>query len=95
MCCGNQRQEISARSPRANVPVPEKRAVSTPATPSAPAVSQARTGAVFEYAGDSALTVVSPVTKKVYRFERPGARIAADPRDTPWLTFVPQLRRGM
>ena len=49
-------------------------------------------GAVFEYVGESGLTAVSPVTGARYRFERPGARLAADPRDATWLSQAPSLR---
>lgn len=46
---------------------------------------------VFAYAGATALTVVSPITRKVYRFDRPGAKLEVDRRDRSWLAFVPQL----
>lgn len=49
-------------------------------------------GAVFEYVGESGLTTVSPVTGARYRFERPGARLAVDPRDAKWLSQAPNLR---
>jgi hypothetical protein len=47
----------------------------------------------FEYVGKTALTVVSPLTRRQYRFARPGARLEADVRDRAWLTFVPNLQR--
>jgi hypothetical protein len=46
---------------------------------------------IFEYVGVTALTVVSPVTRKTYRFERPGARVEVDMRDRSWVAFVPNL----
>ena len=36
-------------------------------------------------------TVVSPLTRKTYRFEKPGARIEVDLRDRSWIAFVPSL----
>ena len=48
----------------------------------------------FEYTGKTALTVVSPVSGKHYRFTQPGARLEADIRDRSWLAFVPQLKRS-
>jgi hypothetical protein len=48
---------------------------------------------VFEYVGATALTVVSPVTRKTYRFEKPGARVEIDARDRSWVAFVPNLTR--
>ncbi len=47
---------------------------------------------MFEYVGESGLTTVSPVTGARYRFERPGARLAVDPRDAKWLSQAPNLR---
>ena len=47
----------------------------------------------FEYAGKTALTVISPQTGRRYRFLAPGARLEIDPRDRPWLASVPQLRQ--
>ena len=46
---------------------------------------------VFEYVGATALTVVSPITRKTYRFDKPGARIEVDLRDRSWIAFVPSL----
>jgi hypothetical protein len=52
-----------------------------------------RPTAWFEYRGATALTVVSPHTGATYRFAAPGARLAVDPRDRAWVTFVPNLAR--
>jgi hypothetical protein len=57
----------------------------SPATPKAPSL--------FEYLGQTALTVVSPVTRKTYRFGKPGAQVEVDPRDHSWMAFVPNLAR--
>jgi hypothetical protein len=46
---------------------------------------------IFQYAGSTALTVVSPLTRRTYRFERPGMRLEVDARDRSWLAFVPNL----
>ena len=59
MCCGNQRQQISTKSRPANSPVPPSRAA---AAVGAPIQSQPRGAVAFEYRGNTALTVVSPVT---------------------------------
>jgi hypothetical protein len=56
---------------------------------------QRRTEVTFEYHGATAMTVVSPLTRRAYYFAHPGARIAVDPRDTPWLTFTPNLARAL
>jgi len=64
----------------------------------APAGVRPRASAVvapqFEYVGKTALTVVSPISGRHYRFAQPGARLEADIRDRSWLAFVPQLRRA-
>lgn len=82
MCCGGTRPA----SPR------------PPATARRPmAGMQGGTAAsinpVFEYVGATALTVVSPITRKTYRFEQPGARVTVDARDRSWVAFVPSLAR--
>lgn len=82
MCCGRTNQTIPNRvTPTAPAPRPNP-------SPRGPAVSPKP---VFEYTGATALTVVSPVTRKTYRFAEPGARIEIDPRDRPWVAFVPNL----
>jgi hypothetical protein len=47
----------------------------------------------FEYTGQTALTVVGPVSGRRYRFEQPGSRLVVDPRDRPGLTMNPKLRQ--
>jgi hypothetical protein len=47
----------------------------------------------FEYIGRTGLTVIGPGTRRQYRFDRPGARLAVDPIDQPSLSRVAQLRR--
>ena len=79
MCCGNQRQPMSINTPSVNATVP-------------PAASRTRSGPSFAYYGETALTVVSPMTGRIYRFGRPGAMLITDPRDASWLAFVPHLR---
>lgn len=82
MCCGNQREQISSQAHRANgAMVP-------------PPVRRHHRGVTFEYEGPHAMTVVSPLTQRSYRFAHPGARLAVDPHDTTWLTFTPNLRRA-
>jgi hypothetical protein len=48
---------------------------------------------IFEYTGQTSLTVVGPVSGWQYRFAYPGAQLAIDPRDRPGLSHVPQLRQ--
>lgn len=67
-----------------------RQAVSNPPAP----VRAIPAGTVFEYIGNTALTVVSPLTGKQYRFAKPGARVDVDVRDRSWVSFVPHLRRA-
>ncbi len=93
MCCGNRRQQLSNEAYPAGAPAANPLPVSALLPPRA--VRQRRTGVTFEYLGATTMTVVSPLTRRTYRFAHPGARIAVDPRDTPWLTFTPHLARAL
>jgi hypothetical protein len=48
---------------------------------------------IFEYTGMTGMTVGGAATGRVYRFDRPGARVAVDARDMESLARVPHLRR--
>jgi hypothetical protein len=48
---------------------------------------------VFEYVGQTALSIIGPATRTSYRFDRPGARVMVDTRDRNSLAAVPVLRR--
>jgi hypothetical protein len=86
MCCGRFNQQM-IRAPRPALEAPAGTPNVRPSTMSQTSHPQ------FEYVGKTALTVVSPLTRRQYRFERPGARLEADVRDCAWLTFVPNLQR--
>jgi hypothetical protein len=47
----------------------------------------------FESLSNAAVTLVSPVTGRRYRFEHKGARVEIDLRDRPWLASQPNLRQ--
>ncbi len=82
MCCGRNESPTTSATNRIYVaaqPVPQR-----------PAPSRA---AEFEYTGTSAMTVVSPLTGRKYRFAQPGARLRVDAMDRPWIAFVPHLKR--
>jgi hypothetical protein len=82
MCCGRNPNQT------ARVAI----GVSTPARPIPQTLERARPPE-FEYTGATALTVVSPVTGRKYRFQQAGARIIVDPMDRSWIAFVPHLKR--
>jgi hypothetical protein len=54
-------------------------------------VNPAKTVTFFQYNGRTALTVVGPVSKTVYRFDAPGRRVVVDRRDRASLARMPQL----
>jgi hypothetical protein len=49
--------------------------------------------AYFQYLGKTGLTVIGSRTRQRYRFDRPGAVVAVDPRDRRALVDVPTLRQ--
>jgi hypothetical protein len=46
----------------------------------------------FEYTGDSILTAVGSITRRIYRFSGRGAVLPVDLRDAPGMRAVPHLR---
>ncbi len=48
---------------------------------------------IFQYLGTTAVSVIGPVTRRLYRFDRPQARVAVDARDASSIAAVPNLRR--
>jgi hypothetical protein len=85
MCCGSKRAAaqlaaMAAQSARGTAP-------STVQQPhSASAI-------VFEYTGTRAVEViVGPMTRRLYRFDGPGARVRVDARDRPGLMSLSLVR---
>jgi hypothetical protein len=88
-CCGQQRKQL-------NLTKPTQRSRENPKPGSLPKARKApKPGAYiyFKYTGATGLTVGGPVSGKRYRFERPGAIVAVDPRDRRALATVPILRQ--
>ncbi len=88
MCCSRPRQAIST-SARVVRPLAVHPQSSQAAVPVHAALGLPKP--IFEYVGVTALTLVSPVTRKTYRFEGPGKRVEVDVRDRSWVAFVPNL----
>lgn len=78
-CCGKARQHLAQVM------------ATTPAV-AAPARPALRFSVIFEYTGQTALTVIGPASGRRYRFASPGARVVVDPRDRPGLAQLPTLR---
>lgn len=89
MCCGRPSQPITNSAQRAAQASARPQSATQSSTPARAAL--ALPAPVFEYVGATALTLVSPVTRKTYRFEKTGARVAIDVRDRSWVAFVPNL----
>jgi len=57
-----------------------------------PASSTRLATVLFEYVGQTRLSVLGPATRTTYRFDRPGARVLVDGRDRLSLASMPVLR---
>jgi hypothetical protein len=80
--------------PRRLVPPPRHAATTTvPPGTTFTAPHSAKPKPLFEYVGHTALTVIGPGSGLRYRFDRPGARLAVDPRDRSALAAVPVLKQ--
>lgn len=90
MCCGRNMNQTAgpAKSPRTPPPI-QVQPISTMPSPAPYRAVQPQ----FEYTGKTALTVVSPLTGKSYRFAQPGAQLSVDDRDRQWIAFIPNLKR--
>jgi hypothetical protein len=90
-CCGKARAQaqraISLPTAR---PKPASAPQRQPQRQAQPLVTQ---NAYFSYLGSTGLTVVGPVSSRVYRFLPSGPPVVVDPRDAVSLTRVPNLRR--
>jgi hypothetical protein len=83
MCCGRNANQMASVPNRVYIP-----ARPVPQTPEPTRPSE------FEYTGNTALTVVSPLTGRKYRFAQPGARVSVDAMDRSWIASVPHLKRS-
>ncbi len=87
-CCGKKRAQFAAAlstGPATGRALP-------PAPPAAVATRSAGP-VVFEYGGPTGITALGPVTRRLYRFDRPHARVEVDARDALAIGAVPHLRR--
>lgn len=67
------------------------RIASRPAAETISAAKAKQQTVSFVYGGRTGMTVVGPVSGRVYRFDRPGAQISVDPRDKFLLATIPNL----
>lgn len=92
MCCNRPRQTTSTAA-RYTTRTVSAKLQPRPMPPVQTRVPLSLPLPVFEYVGATALTLVSPITRKTYRFEKRGTRLAVDIRDRSWVAFVPNLVR--
>jgi hypothetical protein len=78
-CCGQTRSQLSLAGQVASA---ANRVVASPS----PTV-------VFQYTGQTGMTVVGSGTERTYRFSAPGSRVQIDARDVRSLAGVPNLSR--
>jgi hypothetical protein len=86
-CCGKKRAQFYGAMPMGPAPGPVRQVATPQGRPSAPVP------VLFEYQGATAVSAIGPVTRRLYRFAAPHARVAVDARDAPAMTAVPSLRR--
>jgi hypothetical protein len=87
-CCGKKREQIRTGIQSRRVEQTVRRSQFNSVLPVRPAV-------VFEYVGKTALTAIGPVSGRHYRFSGPGAIVEVDPRDSPSLAAVPNIRKRL
>jgi hypothetical protein len=84
-CCGEKRAQLLKTNKARQVPKHKERTSSQ----NQPA---GNTLVYFQYVGNKKLTVIGRKTRRLYRFDRPGAVLAVDFRDKRALEAVPSLR---
>ena len=85
-CCGKQRQSFQT------APTDATRQDSRNNTPQLPSRTW-RSTLDFEYTGQTAMTVIGPVSGQRYEFVKPGAVIAVDVRDRRFFAAIPNLKQ--
>ena len=89
-CCGKGRVRLTTSNRAMN-----EQSVRGASLPSRvrPRVDTFNAAVFLEYVGATGLTVRGPISGKTYRFVRPGASVAVDGLDAPYLLAVPNLRK--
>lgn len=83
-CCGRKRAMLYGAAPARSVGVPS--AAPPPRTAAVP-------DALFEYTGETGVSAIGGVTRRLYRFDGKHARLAVDARDAPSMSAVSVLKR--
>jgi hypothetical protein len=86
MCCGQKRAQARQIKQVEKVSRPGEK----PATHPRP---KGNSPPLFQYLGETGLTVMGPRSRRLYRFGHPGAVVAVDLRDKQALAAVSVLRQ--
>jgi hypothetical protein len=91
MCCGKKRAQARKTIKKKKVTKPEEKTASKsqPNGSSSPYFQYLGN----KYQGRKALIVKGPLTRKHYRFDRPGVVVAVDPRDVRAMAAMSLLRQ--
>jgi hypothetical protein len=93
MCnCGSGRQNLAASIHTTSANRRLNEADSRGPALRRPAAARPSQILLFEYIGDTAMTVFGGATRRRYRFSAPGARVQVDARDGSSLTSIPRLK---
>jgi hypothetical protein len=84
-CCGEKRAELVS-TPKISHAVPQRGEAVSDHQP------EQDTLTYFQYVGKTRLTVIGRETRRLYRFDRPGAVAWVDKRDQRSMEKVPSLR---
>lgn len=86
-CCGNKRNAMTERTDHTQTPSANQPGVQK-------TFSNNENGVVhFQYTGNTALTVRSMFSQRLYRFAKPGAVLEVDKQDVPSFAAIGVLKR--
>jgi hypothetical protein len=86
-CCGQKRQQITAQASPVRRPDGQMKNSGTKE------LLIHREGIKFQYVGKTAMITIGLVSGQQYRFASPGTIVQVDPRDSPSLEAIPNLRQ--
>ncbi|MBS1747680.1 MAG: hypothetical protein JST21_16070 [Bacteroidetes bacterium] len=89
MCnCGNKRNHITQQQPNKIVRQTKINQAMQPMS-----FIEKRSPVMFEYTGNTALSVIGSITRKYYRFHYPGNKLLIEASDAAAMMAIPVLKR--
>jgi len=85
-CCGHKRALLYGA-------IPIQHSNSHTAASMPPPQATVVSAVTFEYLGETGVSAVGAITRKLYRFAGKHTQLAVDARDAPSIAAVPNLRR--